>query len=341
MLNILGYEPHELKEFLASKSQPAFRVKQLQKWLFEKNVADWQDMKNIPASFREILAESFYLRSSEIAKVNNCSDGTVKLLLKFPDGALTETVLMPTGKRNTVCISSQIGCPVKCRFCASGQGGLERSLSAGEMIEQVLRCQEQLPPGERVSNVVVMGMGEPFANYDETIKAARIINADWGLAIGARHITVSTIGLPDKIRKFADEPMQLTLALSLHACTDSQRGDLIPWAKNYPLSEIFDSLREYYDKTHREVTLEYVMLSGVNTSEEAAKKLAKLARQVRCNVNLINYNAVEGTGFTPVSDKKVGKFMEQLTALGVNVHIRRSRGQEIDAACGQLRKRNS
>jgi len=295
-------------------------------------------MSNVPGDLREQLAKSFTLRSSEVVKRQVSADGAVKLLLRWPDGALTETVLMSAGKRRTVCISSQVGCAVGCAFCASGREGLERSLAAGEMVEQVMRVREELVEGERISHVVVMGMGEPLANYEETLKAVRLLNAAWGMGIGARHITISTIGLTEEIRRLAHEPLQITLAVSLHAGDDDLRRTLIPWAKRTTLKDIFDAIDYYYNYTHREVTLEYVLLEGMNSSTAEADRLARWAKKSRCNVNVINYNAVRETGFRPAGKETVRAFMERLAARGVNAHLRRSLGAEIEAACGQLRR---
>jgi len=329
----------ELVGWFAANSLARYRADQVLRWVYRHNVSQWSGMGNISGELRGRLAERFCLRGGEIKDTFRCADGTVKLLTQWSDNAATETVLMCDGKRRTVCVSSQIGCAVSCAFCASGLGGLERSLEAGEIVEQVVRAKEQLTDGERISNVVVMGMGEPFANYDNTLKAVRIINADWGLNIGARHITISTIGLPEAIVKLADEPIQVTLAVSLHAGDDELRGQLIPWAKKYKLKELFEAIDYYYRQTHREVTLEYVLLDGVNCLPGDADKVAQLVRQTRCNVNLINYNRVEETGYRPTDMETANAFMQRLGNKGINVHLRKSYGQEITAACGQLRRK--
>ncbi len=334
---ILDYNMDELVEILAEMKQPKFRAGQLAKWIYERKVSSFDEMNNVSKELRVKLAEGFQLRSGEIIDEVNCKDGTKKFLIKWPDGVLTETVLMQYHDRNTVCISTQSGCPVKCVFCASGIHGLKRSLSAGEIVEQVMIASEALGEEGRLSNVVIMGMGEPFANYDATVKAIRTINGEWGLNIGSRHITVSTVGLPDKIIQFAEDCPQVTLAVSLHAPTDKLRSELIPWAKNIQLSELIRAIDEYYELTHREVTIEYVMLDGVNCMPKHAEQLAKLLRPYRCNVNLINYNAVSETGHKPAHDNAVNNFMDILRTRGINVHLRQSRGTDINAACGQLR----
>lgn len=338
MKNISGIDRDEFCQWLSEHSIESYRADQILQWIYRRGVSDYALMNNLPGRLRELLAKNFLLRSGSVQKTVSSPDGAIKLLLRWRDGALTETVLMEAGTRRTVCVSSQVGCPVRCVFCASGLDGLQRSLEAGEIVEQVLRAQEQLQEGERISNVVVMGMGEPLANYDETLKAVKIINADWGPAIGARHITISTIGLPDQIRKLADEPLQITLAVSLHAADDELRSELIPWAKKIKLEEIFASIDYYYQQTHREVTLEYVMLEGVNCGNNHADKLARWAKRSRCNVNLINYNTVVETGFKNATKKTITVFMQRLKDNGVNVHLRRSQGGKINAACGQLRR---
>jgi len=333
----MAVDRRQLRQWLTDNSQPAYRAEQVLQWVYSHRVSSFDEMSNLPKDLREVLARCWHLRQSSLQSTVNCDDGTVKLLLQWPDQALTETVLISSSRRQTVCISSQVGCPVGCDFCASGKGGLQRSLDAGEMTEQVMRAQELLPADQRISNVVVMGMGEPLANYDSTLKAVKTINASWSLNIGARHITVSTIGIPEGIRKLAREPIQLTLAVSLHAGDDWLRAQLVPWAEKYSLADIFDAIDYYYQQTHREVTLEYTLLAGCNCSPADADKLTRWARRSRCNVNLIKYNPIENSDYQPPSDQAVNVFMRRLQDNGVNVHLRRSRGRNIDAACGQLR----
>lgn len=339
MESILGYSPEELAAWVKSHSYPAYRVKQIQEWVYRHPVDTWERAGNLPRGLREDLSRDFHLRQGVLQEVIECDDQTKKLLLRWQDGALTETVYIPETERRTVCISTQVGCPVRCAFCASGLTGLERSLEAGEIVEQLFRVQEQMEPGQRISHVVIMGMGEPLANYENTLRAIRILNAEWGLGIGARHITVSTVGLPSAIRKLAQEPIQITLAVSLHAATDALREQLIPWAAKFKLKELFAAIDYYYQQTHREVTLEYILLAGVNSSLRDADELARRAKGCRCNVNLINYNKVAQTGFQPAAPEVVQAFMQRLADQGVNVHLRKSRGRSIDAACGQLRRR--
>ncbi|MBN2375586.1 MAG: 23S rRNA (adenine(2503)-C(2))-methyltransferase RlmN [Sedimentisphaerales bacterium] len=340
MINILGLTRQQLKDSLSEHGHPSYRADQILEWIYQRRVLDFAEMSNLSKTLRAELGENFTLGSSVVQDVQRCPDETTKFLLRWPDNALTETVLIPDVSRNTVCVSSQVGCAVGCAFCASGLDGLKRSLSAAEIVEQVMRAQAELPETQRVSNVVVMGMGEPLANYDSVIRAVSIINAEWSLNIGARHITVSTIGIPKMIRKLAHEKLQITLAVSLHAGDDQLRKKLVPWSDKFTLPQIFAAIDYYYEKTHREVTLEYILLEGVNCSPADADKLARLAQGSRCNVNLINYNPVAETGFEPASRQTVLAFQQRLQSRGVNVHLRKSRGQQIDAACGQLRRRS-
>ncbi len=340
MQSILNFEQTELLDWLNENAQPTFRAGQILQWIYKHEVTDFSQMSNVGKPLHEKLSATFVLRAGTRKRRQESPDGTIKLLLQWPDDSLTETVLMHARNRHTVCVSTQVGCPVQCSYCASGLTGLERDLTTGEIVEQVLRACEELSPNERLSNVVIMGMGEPLANYDATLKAIRIINADWGLGIGARHITLSTIGLPDQIRRLADEPLQITLAVSLHAPNDTLRRQIIPWANNISIDDIFIAINDYYEKTHREVTLEYILLDGINDEPRQADQLADLVHRTRCNVNLIIYNAVAETGFRPAKPEKVEAFISRLQTRGVNVHLRRSQGIEIDAACGQLRRRS-
>jgi len=335
--SILSLERQELLGWLAERSYPSYRVDQILEWIYKREIDDYQSMSNVPGELKELLSNNFALRRARLREKHESADHAVKLLLQWPDGALTETVLMKTEKRRTVCVSSQVGCPVQCAFCASGQEGLERSLEAGEIVEQVLWAEGQLEEKERISNIVIMGMGEPLLNYENTIKAMRIINAEWGLGIGARHITLSTIGLPEQIRRLAHEPLQITLAVSLHGGDDELRGHLIPWARKIKIKDIFAAIDYYYENTHREVTLEYVLLDGVNCASRHADSLARWAKGSRCNVNLINYNPVADMPFKAPAPPTVKAFMNRLKEQGVNVHLRRSLGTEIKGACGQLR----
>jgi 23S rRNA (adenine2503-C2)-methyltransferase len=335
-----------VRQWLCDAGHPRFRAEQVLKWIYEQNATTFEAMSNLSKPLRAWLAERALIYSSEVTREAVAADGTRRLLLTLADGATTETVWIPAGRRNTACLSTQVGCAVGCRFCASGLDGLQRNLTAGEIVEQALRIRLLIAgqtaagatPG-RLSNIVIMGMGEPLANYAQLVQALRVINAPWGLGIGARKITVSTVGLPQQIRRLAREDLQLNLALSLHAPDDALRRELVPWARGAPLAELIESCRYYFQETGREVTLEYVLLDDVNTRAEHAAGLAKIARRLRANVNLLRYNPVAGLAYRRPSSETAHDFQRRLRERGVNAHVRSSRGADVDAACGQLRRR--
>jgi 23S rRNA (adenine2503-C2)-methyltransferase len=338
--HLLDFALPRLTEYFKSIDQPEFRAKQVLEWVYQRGATSFEQMTNLSKGLRERLAEVFDVYSSSIARRAASTDGTVKLLLQWPDGATSECVMIPAEERRTACISSQVGCPVGCRFCASGVGGVERNLTTGQIVEQVLRVSaEAVASRERLSNVVFMGLGEPLANYERVMAAVRTINAPWGMNIGARKITISTVGLPKQIRRLADEGLQLNLALSLHAPTDVLRAELIPWAEKISIADITLACRHYFEKTGREITLEYILLDRVNDRKEQAVQLARFCKQLRCNVNLIRYNPVEGLPYDRPTSQASAAFQKYLRENGVNSHIRISRGLDIDAACGQLRRK--
>ncbi len=328
-----------LGELIGSWGEPAYRAGQVLRWVYQDGAQSYEDMSNLPKRFRAQLTEELPLYTSVVARTQESRDGTVKRLLRWSDGATSECVLIPDGQRRTACISTQVGCPVGCRFCASGLGGLQGQLSTGQIVEQAMRVRELCGESARLSNVVFMGLGEPLANYDATIRAVRTINAEWGLGVGARKITISTVGLPTQMRRLADENLQITLALSLHAPTDELRRRLIPWAEHVTIEALVEAARYYFDRTGREITVEYVLLGGTNDSADHAIALARVVHRMRCNVNLLPYNPVEGLPFKRPADQAVQRFAATLSERGVNAHIRRSRGLDIDGACGQLRRR--
>lgn len=338
---LFNYGPQALRELLESWNHPPYRAGQLLEWVYRHGVTDYDQMNNLPKALRARLADELPFYESTIVSRQESDDGTIKLLLTWTDGATSECVLIPSTQRQTACISTQVGCPVACVFCASGIGGLKRQLSAGQIVEQAMRVRQLCANDARLSNVVFMGLGEPLANYDATVHAVRTINADWGIGIGARKITISTVGLPAQMRRLADEGLQITLALSLHAPTDELRRELIPWAKRVTIQALVDAAEYYFERTGREVTLEYVLLAGVNDSETHAHKLSNVARDLRNNLNVIAYNPVEGLPYERPSAVAVDKFVSILRTRGVNVHVRRTRGRDIDAACGQLRRRRN
>jgi len=348
--HLLSETPDTLAAWFAAAGEPPFRSKQVFEWIFRRMATSFEAMTNLSLRLRQQLAAAFDIYQSTIVRRVDSRDGTVKLLLKWPDEATSECVLIPAeeGERRTACIGSQVGCPVGCRFCASGLDGVERNLTPGEIVEQVMRIEQicrELEPGDagdtthRLSNIVFMGSGEPLANYANVLASVRAINAPWGPHIGARKITISTVGLPKQIRMLADEGLQVNLALSAHAPNDSLRRELIPWAEQIGLNELVAACRDYFEKTGREITFEYILLAGVNDRPEHAQQLAKLASQLRCNVNLIRYNPVSHLPFGRPTSEDTMRFQNILRQSGVNAHVRKSRGLDIDAACGQLRKR--
>ena len=326
---------------LAGWGEPRYRADQLVEWVYQRGAETYDAMSNLSKGLRGRLNESLPLYASRIVRRQDSSDGTRKLLLAWGDGATSECVLIPDGDRRTACISTQVGCPVGCVFCASGLAGLQRQLTTGQIVEQAMRVRQLCGEEDRLSNVVFMGLGEPLANYEATVGAVRTLNAEWGMGIGARKITVSTVGLPSQMRRLADERMQITLALSLHAPNDDLRRQIIPWAERVSIAELVDAACYYFDVTGREVTLEYILLGGLNDGDDHAVQLAQVARRMRCNVNLIQYNPVEGLPYLRPADGRAGAFLDVLRSRHINTHLRRSRGLDIDAACGQLRRRET
>ncbi len=353
---VLGMTREEIHAWLAQRGHKPYRADQLIEWVYDKGAASWDEMSNLPKPLRQWLADNAELRHASVAADAIAEDGTRKLLLRFPDGASVETVWIPSPRRHTVCVSSQVGCPVGCRFCASGLDGVVRNLSAAEIVEQALLIRGLIRAGsaavatqaadgpevergpERLTNIVLMGMGEPLANYRNVIKAVRIMNAPWGLGVGARKITISTVGLARQIRDLAREELQVNLSLSLHAPDDELRRALIPWRQDVPIAELLDACHEYFRLTGREITLEYVLLEGLNDRPEHARKLAVIARRIRANVNLLRYNPVPGLPFRRPSAEAAFAFQALLREQRVNVHVRTSRGSDVQAACGQLRR---
>jgi|TARA_B110000495_G_C23033736_1_gene616524 23S rRNA (adenine2503-C2)-methyltransferase len=326
--------PRDIEAITAEIGMPSYANKQILSWIYEKQVSSVDEMTNIRKDYREELGNRLFFRRSTVVTTKHASDGTLKKLLAWDDGSKrTETVMIPTKNRKTACVSSQVGCPVGCTFCASGLEGLEGNLDVGQIVEQLI-CLDST----EISNVVFMGMGEPMANYNAVTRAIRILNAPWGLGIGARKITVSTVGLPVAIERLAKFDVPVTLALSLHAPNDELRKQLIPWAKFSTIEEILASCSTYFEATGREITLEYLMLGGVNDKSSQAKELAELCKTLRCNVNLIRYNEVPGLEFKRPETAQVRRFQDTLSKGGVNSHIRASRGRDIAAACGQLKR---
>lgn len=317
--------------------QPAFRAKQLREWIFDKNVCSFDDMTNLPKVFREKLAESYGFNIPvELAKQVS-RDGSRKYLLQFSDGVSVETVGMPSKNKLAVCISSQAGCAMGCAFCATGMNGLTRSLTDQEMVDQVLHVSRDF--GERVTSVVFMGQGEPFANFDNVVSALRKLNAPGGLEIGARHLTVSTCGVIPGIKRFAELPEQFTLAISLHSAVQSTRNKLMSGVKKHTLLRLHEAIQDYVEKTGRRPTYEYAMIDGVNDNNPEMQALIDFCQGTLCHVNLIQLNDVPDSPLKPSPMEKVETLQRRLTMHGVETTIRNSRGNDIDAACGQLKQR--
>lgn len=328
----------EMKEWLTANGEKAFRAAQIYEWLYEKRVQTFEEMSNLPKALREKLETEFALTTLSTIIKQESKDGTIKFLFQLQDGYSIETVLMRHDYGNSICVTTQVGCRIGCTFCASTLGGLKRHLMAGEIVEQVVKVQQQLDETEeRVSSIVIMGIGEPFDNYDAMMNFLKIMNDDKGLNIGARHITVSTSGIVPKIYEFADEGMQINFAVSLHAPNQEARQKLMPIAKAYKLEELMEAVKYYTKKTGRRVTFEYGLMSGQNDTEEVALELAKLIKNIKCHVNLIPINYVPERDYIRTSRSKIFAFERTLKEQGINVTIRREQGADIAAACGQLR----
>ncbi len=339
--DLKGMKLPDLEAFFAELGEPRYRADQVASWLFARGVSSFDEMTNLSKALRERLAGASRVTSSTtVAHERSGIDGTEKLLLEFPGtGDRIEAVVLRDEDRTTGCISSQVGCRFGCRFCATGAMGLTRSLTAGEIIEQVQALRRAVAP-DRLNNLVYMGMGEPLDNYDEVMRSIRIANAPWGLGIGARRMTVSTSGVVPGIRRLAGEGLQINLAVSLNAPVQELRAHLMPVAAKYPLDMLMDALRGYISSVGRLITLEYVLLKGVNDSPEMATLLGDIAAELFCRVNLICYNEVSDVAYAPPTDETVSRFMTALRRRCPTVVRRISRGSDISAACGQLHTRS-
>lgn len=328
----------ELVALLAEMGQPAFRAKQIESWIWEKGVTSFDEMTNLSKALRTELSEQCTLGGVHQVACQRSEDGSRKYLLGFEDNTMVECVGMPTGSRLTVCASTQAGCAMGCAFCATGAAGLTRSLTAGEIYDQVIHVRDDF--GSRVTGVVMMGQGEPFANYDATLAALRRLNSPNGLGIGARHLTVSTCGIIPMITRFSKEPEQFTLAVSLHSAVQKTRDALMPGVRRFSLLRLYDAMGEYTDRTGRRPTYEYALIKGVNDSDEELTYLCDFCRDTLCHVNIIQLNEIPGSKFQPASNRRANDFVRRLNSVGVEATIRQSRGADIDAACGQLRQRH-
>ena len=351
--SLFGETLESLKENVVAAGFPAFRAKQVMEWLYKKRVDQWDAMSNLPKQFRAWLDESYILYPTNSLLDKRSSDVTQKFLLELEDKSLIETVLIrapQTGvgqetSRNTVCVSIQVGCAYGCKFCASGLAGFKRNLMAAEVVSQLMHiCKMEDAHTKRAKeeiasfdNIVFMGMGEPLANYDTLVQTIKILNADWGLNFGARRITVSTSGLAPKIMQLAQEGVAVRLAISLHGATNEVRNQIMPVNKKYPLEELIPAAKAFKEKHGRMLTLEFIMIEDVNDSLDQAKELTKIARELHAHVNCIPYNKVEGLEWKRPSVRRQDAFVDVLRKGGVSVTIRREKGHDINAACGQLR----
>jgi 23S rRNA (adenine2503-C2)-methyltransferase len=373
LADIKSFTAEELQTQFREWKQPVYRVSQLLEWLYVHRVTSWDAMTNLPKPLRWLLRDNFSLNTLELVRRQGSRDVTQKFLWKLTDGAMIESVLIPANPalygeasdRHTLCVSTQVGCAYGCKFCASGLDGWKRNLRVDEIVEQVLTierwseleeqktktsepktgdAQEKTsrPPSPQsaprlINNLVIMGMGEPLANYDNLLKALKILNAPWGGGIGARKITISTSGLAPQIRKLADEPLQFRLAISLHGATDEVRGKIMPVNKKYPLKELAAACDYYQQKRDRMITFEYILIAGVNDGLDQVKPLAQLAHKLNAKVNLIPYNKVEDLNWERPTEEVQEAFLDALEKQNVTATLRREKGHDIDAACGQLR----
>ena len=339
LIDIKSMDISELTELMLQKGQKKFRAEQAFSWLHQKHIDRFDEMSNLPKSLLEDIASICYISVANIEKkLVSSYDNTVKYLFRLCDGEYVESVVMDYHHGYSMCLSTQVGCKMGCTFCATGKSGFTRNLTAGEILSQIYTAQKDL--GIRISNIVLMGMGEPLDNFDNVVRFIKLVTCDKGINIGARHITLSTCGLVPKIYELADLNIPVTLSLSLHAPNDEIRSKTMPVNRKYPLADVFKACRYYADRTGRRITYEYAMISGVNDSDDCAHELAQSIKGTLCHVNLIPVNPVEGTGYNPSKDKRLTSFVNVLSRYNVNATIRRTLGSDINASCGQLRGKN-
>lgn len=336
---IKAYSHDQLVDLFDSLGQPSFRVDQLESWIYAKHVSSYDEMTNLPKTLRSSLSRDYPLYVPTIVEKSRSKDGTAKYLVEYSDGTMVETVGIPSGNRLTVCFSTQAGCRMACAFCATGKNGFIRNLAPGEIYDQVAIVSEDF--GQRVTNVVGMGQGEPFSNYDSVLAAVRFLNSSNGADIGARHITISTSGIIPNIYKFSKEPEQFTLAVSLHSAIQTTRDKLMPKVSKYSLKNLHAALKSYSDATNRRPTLEYSMIENVNDSDEDLRALIAFCDGLLVHVNLIPLNKIDGSDFQSSGPKKVRHFADSLNANGIEASVRKSRGSDIHGACGQLIQRHA
>lgn len=340
--SIYSLSKDELKELAVEWGEADYRGEQIFEWLYVHRVNHFDGMLNLPKPLREKLARNYNMDSLETVVRQESKDGTMKFLFRLRDGYTIETVLMRHDYGNSVCVTTQVGCRIGCSFCASTLGGLKRNLEAGEIVSQVLQIQKALDEtDERVSSIVIMGIGEPFENYNQMMKFLRVVNHDDGLNIGARHITVSTSGIVPRIYDFAEEDIQINFAVSLHAADNEIRSRLMPINRAYDIDKLMDSLKYYQQVTSRRVTFEYGLFGGVNDQPRHARELSELIKDLKCHVNLIPVNHVPERNYVRTGRDDIFEFLETLNECGVNATLRREQGTDIDAACGQLRAKES
>lgn len=335
--NIREASLDDIGAFLVANHEKAFRAKQIWQWIWQRGVTSFQEMTNLSKNTRDLLEEAYFFDLLTPAHIQTASDGTVKTAWRLYDGELMESVLIPGNQKFTVCVSSQVGCKLGCKFCATGTLGFKRNLTPGEIFNQVMEAKKAAEEqGLALSNIVFMGMGEPLLNYDNVLSAIGHLTAADGLAMSPYRITVSTAGIPDKIRRLADDGVRFNLAISLHSAKEDTRTSLMPVNKAYSLSDIAESLKYFVEKTGTRPTFEYLLLKDINDRQDDAKSLARYCKQFPVKINIIEYNAVEGSGFHHSPDKNRDAFVQYLENCNMVVNIRRSKGKDIDAACGQL-----
>ncbi len=342
-VDIKSLQLHELRESVRALGEAVYRARQIAEWLYKKRACSFEEMTDLPRDLRARLAGQFSLGKLEVVRVLGGQDTTKKFLFRLSDGNLVESVLIPASPalygsrsdRRTICVSTQVGCAYGCKFCASGLEGFVRNLEPNEMVDQITTAEKA--SGSKIDNIVFMGMGEPLANFDNVMRAVRIINAPWGLGIGARHMTVSTSGLAPQIRRLAEEPLQIRLAVSLHGASDEVRGRIMPINRRYNIDTLLSACDYYASHKKQHLTFEYILIKNINDADEQARLLAKHARRVKAKVNLIPYNTVRGLPWSrPLQDRQE-RFLSILRDYGIAATLRREKGDDIEAACGQLR----
>ena len=336
--DIRALTKEQLREFFVKNGDRAFRGNQVYEWLWSKSLHSFEDMTNLSKETREMLNANFVINHIEVDSMQKSNDGTIKNGIKLHDGLVVESVLIPTDKRTTACVSSQVGCSLNCKFCATARLKRMRNLNPDEIYDQVVAIdhQSRLYHQRKLTNIVFMGMGEPLMNYNNVLKAIDKITSDEGLGMSAKRITLSTSGIPKMIKKMADDEVKFNLAVSLHSAIDEVRTSIMPFNETFPLDELRESLEYWYAKTRRKVTYEYVVWKGINDTKEAIQALVKFCKHIPCKVNLIEYNSIDDPQFQQANDDALNNYISNLEMNDITVNVRRSRGKDIDAACGQL-----